>query len=172
MLPVGEYPGEVIAQDLIAAGTGTPQAVFKVRLDNQQDSNGYPVDRTVFCPITDKTIERFADDLVRQFGKCPAKPSELDPTSPSHMSYLGCHCMLWCSHETYEGTTREKWKFSNPDAAGGKKLPDDDLMKLDALFGAAFAGKAKKTKPLNGGSPPPVKAERPAAATADDEIPF
>lgn len=164
MYAVGEYEATVTGQALTTTKNGNPQIEVICSLKGTSDENGNPVIRTVFMPLTAKTVEFVAADLERVFGFCPEKWSQLSPDSPSFVKLMG-DVVLYCKHEEYEGRPKERWSFSDPTRGGGRKAPEaNQLMALDAMFGAALAG--RKRPPTNG-------AKKPAAApTHDDEIPF
>lgn len=165
MLEAGEYEASVVGQALTTTKNGQPQVEIVCSLKDFTDDNGNQLTRTVYLPLTEKSAKYVADDLERVFGYVPEKWSHLSPDSPSFVKLLG-DVMLYCKHDEYQGAVKEKWSFSDPTRGMRPAPAPDQLMAMDALFGAALNGKKKA----------PKAAAAPQAATAtaakSDDIPF
>jgi hypothetical protein len=115
--------------------------------------------------VTEKTINRLIEDL-RGIGWNGTKLSELDPSNPSHHSFIDQEIEVDCDHDgefdrfdlAYEPSTQAE---SMPGIAS----------KLDKLYGKALVAAA----PAKKATPKPAAAAVPEGVPADDgddEIPF
>ena len=168
----GVYVGEVTAQALSKASTGTNQFVlrFKVLGTPSDDGSFFPdaqkYERTIYMALTEKTMPFVAEALER-LGYGAGSFGPLDPSHPNHESFVGNQIDVYCKHQSDQsGEMRERWQL-NHGATGIKVVPleANEVRKLDALF-----GKALKAKPKS--PPQPGGAVRDAITITDDEIPF
>lgn len=167
--PVGVYIGEITAQALSKASTGTTQFVlrFKVLGVPTEDDSFIPdqhkYERTIYMSITEKTIP-YVTEALEKLGYGAGSFGPLDPSHPNHESFVGNQIDLYCKHEADQsGDMREKWQISRG-ASGIKVVPLEpkEIRELDALF-----GKSLKPKSVN----KPVLVEDSTVIT-DDDIPF
>lgn len=167
MMEVGEYEATVTGQAMTTTKNGHPQIEIVCSLKDFLDDNGNPLTRTVYMVLTDKTVKYVADDLERVFGYVPEKWSHLSPDSPSFVKLLG-DVMLYCKHDEYDGKLKEKWSFSDPTRGMRPAPAPEQLMTLDAMFGAALAGKKKAPKAAAAPKAEPATT----APKGNDDIPF
>ena len=188
----GRYWAKVIGQQFGEAKTGNPQFVLRIAILGKLD----PVDpkgdliscpsgeRTIWRTITDKTIDRFIQDL-QTLGFKGTSFSQLEPKGDNYHNLSGTEVPVYCEHETSNqtGELREQWGIVNEGGAPQvKELDPKGIRKLDALFGkqlkALSAPEAASAAPQ--GKPPKPAPERSdrgqalqkAAAERDDGIPF
>lgn len=184
----GKYWGKITRQGFNEASTGTPQFVLSFEVVGQMnpaDPAGdlLPVtaryERTAFMPLTEKTIERFLDDLA-MLGFEGQSFAELNPDAETHVSFVEQEAMFSCEHDSYEGKTRERWRLASGGGTFELKNPLDakGYRKLDTLFGKALKSRFTGTKPAAKPAPEKRQAPEPAPVGADDgdapsdDIPF
>lgn len=166
MYDAGEYEATVTGQAMSYTKNNNPQVEVICALKGCTDENGNQVTRTVYMPLTEKTVKNVADELERVFGYVPEKWSHLSPDNSPFVKLSG-DVVLYCKHEEYQGAIKERWSFSDP-SRGRRPAPEpDQLRSLDAMFGSALTGKKKPPKAVNGA--PAAKAE---TANNDADIPF
>jgi hypothetical protein len=90
-----------------------------------------PEQRTYFKAITKKTIAWLLADL-KSIGYDRAGFQYLDPEVPDAVDLFDRGIDLVCDHETYQGSTRERWSnFRKPTL---EKLDRNELRRLDSEF--------------------------------------
>lgn len=178
---IGNYIGEVTAQALGKASTGTPQFVLRFRVLGKPDPSDpgsfTPVqeyERTIYRAITPNTIDYVVQDLEK-LGYERGGFGALDPSHQDHQSFVGMQIDVYCKHENNaKGDLGEKWQLSRG-ASGLKVDPIDSkgVRELDALFGKSLKAKLPKTssvakpQPVMAGGPPPFSEE-----VTDEDVPF
>lgn len=166
MLDAGEYEATVTGQSLSYTKNNNPQVEVICTLKGFINDDGNQVTRTVYMPLTEKTVKNVADELERVFGYVPEKWSHLSPDNSPFVKLSG-DVVLYCKHEEYQGNVKERWSFSDP-SRGRRPAPEpDQLRSLDAMFGSALSGKKKPPKAASVAPAPPR-----AAANNDADIPF
>lgn len=192
---VGMYNAEITGQGLTESSVKkTPQFFLSVVPFQQILSTGEVEDipmgerfeRTIFRPITEKTIEYLVEDL-RRIGFAGKSFDQLVLGSPNCCDMRGRSINVRCEHEKYEGKTRERWSL----AWGGtgyqaEPMADETVRKLNALYGKQLkekCGNGTSAKPAVPVAPEPqeleskekfAEGELAAAAEAEDvdDIPF
>lgn len=181
----GRYLGRVVKQKLGEASTGNPMFVLTFDVLGLIDP-AHPDDdlisvaageRSIFRVITDKTTEYLIADL-KALGFTGQRPSQLDPDSSEHQSFVNQEINVTCSHETYDGKMRERWQLDR----GGleiKALEPQSMRKLDAIFGRNFkdafgAGPAPKQEIVTGTQweQDNAKDKQPVPTADHGDIPF
>lgn len=169
--PVGVYVGEVTAQALSKASTGTTQFVLRFKvLGTPTDDGGFFPDahqyeRTIYMAITEKTIG-FVTEALEKLGYGAGTFGALDPSHPNHESFVGNQIDVYCKHQADQsGELRERWQLSRG-SAGIKVVPLEpkEVRELDALFGKNLKAKQKVSQPV------PVATD--GTEITDDDIPF
>lgn len=166
----GVYVGEVTAQALSKASTGTIQFVlrFKVLGVPTDDGSFFPdahkYERTIYMAITEKTIP-YVSEALEKLGYGAGSFGPLDPSHPNHESFVGNQIDVYCKHETDKsGEMREKWQISRgASALTVVPLEPKEVRELDALFGKSLKGKSIVNKPV------PIQE---STVITDDDIPF
>ncbi len=111
-------------------------------------------EQKLFMPFLDENGEpaKHIDKTIAalKFLGFVGEPSQLDPESKNHHSFVGQTIPCYCTHKAdKEGKIWERWYVNTPKAA---PTPVDNpmLRKLDALFGKALKGNGKPAdKPKN-----------------------
>lgn len=173
---IGAYVAEILSQSLAEAGTGTPQFALRVKILGTPTSDGGYVevtqkyDRSVYMPLTEKTMSWVAPNLVK-LGFKGEKVSELDPDSPNHQSFVGDQVDLWCSHrDDGKGGWQESWGISNQGQQREKVALDiKKTRQLDSLFGKALRANAPPPQVQTKASP---VVNQHSQEITDDDIPF
>lgn len=167
----GLYRCTIISQALGESNTGTPQFVFRFRIEalvsGDQEFGADEGERTCYVYLSEKTME-FAVRDIKSLGFDKNSLRYLDPKIAGFHDFVGQSVQMYCKHEMYDGKTREKWNISNPTALEVKPVEASKLRDLDNLFGRALkaSGPVKST----------VRQPQPAAVFAngitDDDVPF
>ncbi len=177
----GTYLAEIIGQGFNEAKTGTMQFCLRIvpKLLFASDGEEHLVlqeyERTIFRPITDKTVSWVLEELTA-LGWQGTKWGELDPQTEGHHSFVGQNTKVLCQHEEYESSIRERWQLFSETREMPVVAPDK-LRRLDDAFGRAVKD-FRKGNPVPvappAPTPTPEAAERDAAAAEnkDDDIPF
>jgi hypothetical protein len=171
----GRYRGEIVAQALGQAGTGTPQLVIRFKVIEFED--GTPIDhqyeRTIFRAITAKTMPYLLEDL-KTLGYNRDSFRYLDPNENEHHSFIGQDFIAFCQHKRdLQDNLREQWGVAT--AGIGKlevaPLESKKLRELDNLF-----GKQLRSELLNSVKPEAHHRATVAAAESEhiteDDVPF
>jgi hypothetical protein len=90
-----------------------------------------PETRTYTKAITPKTIDWLISDL-KEIGYDRPGFKYLDPEVPGAVDLFDREITMVCDHESYEGSTRERWSIFREPAR--KKVARDELDRLDARF--------------------------------------
>lgn len=166
---VGLHTGVITRQSLTKASTGNMQAVIGVKIlgipqgEVSFEPHRAQYERTIYWTITEKTMP-FIVEKLKTLDFKGTKFSQIDPSSPEHVSMIHQQVDLWCKHEErQDGSVGEKWDISN---GGGQKeytpLAAKELRQLDSLFGKALAEK----------SPPKKQTPNDDPGITDEDIPF
>lgn len=165
----GVYVGEIISTAMTAAKTGTPQFAVRFKVMGTPDpqnpenflTNVQQHDRTMYRPITDKTIDYVSEDL-QAMGFSGASFADLEKTQEFNGKFFD----FYCKHEVgQDGQKREKWSLSRgPGGFAPEPLPNAKIRKLDALFGKNLR---KSDKPKQ--QPRTVPIDQ---GVADDDVAF
>jgi hypothetical protein len=172
----GRYRVRVIDQALGKASTGTPQFVLKFTVigkvigpDALADVTQY--DRTSYHYITEKTAERFAQDL-RQIGFFGDSFQQLSLDHPEAHDFRSAELDMYCGEDKNQnGEPRERWSFAMASAGlDVQPLDRKSARELDSLFG----------RHLKAAKPPAAKAAPATSAAAstvvdgitDDDVHF
>ena len=119
--------------------------------------------RTAYLYITDKTIERFRDDL-ETLGFDRDSFKYLDPKTPGFFDFAGREGDMYCQHQEYNGDKSERWGVAGkPRGLSVQELDAKGIRSLDSLFGKALKGLAKAPAP----KPVAVKGQ-----VDDGDVPF
>jgi hypothetical protein len=179
----GVYVAKVVQQGLTKASTGNTQFILRFRVEGKPD----PVDpesmqavaefeRTIWMTITEKTVERIVGDL-RNLGYRAESFGPLDPSHPSHESFVGNQIEVYCKHEADQsGNQRERWQLNRAAAAIEiKPLEAKEVRQLDMMFGRALKG-TPSAKPTSTRTPTrqydTVSVASDGTEITDDDIPF
>lgn len=172
----GTYQAKITTWGLSKAKTGTNQffICFKPTGQIVEDGDGRGIipcsdhERTIFRPITENTINYVIDDL-QQLGYNRDGFQYLDPAAQNAHNFAGQDIEVVCAHESYQGKDKERWSFGW--AGGGslqlKPLENDDVRKLNALFGKRLmSAKTAAASKANGATPnqAPARPASPAPA--------
>jgi hypothetical protein len=164
--PEGRYRGRGIAQGFTHAITsGNP--VFKLRfrvlsLGDRVDNSLPELERMLYLPLTEKTIDRSFDDL-EALGFIGETLDGLDSQKEGFFNFAGREFELICRHEKdQDGNLRERWGV--PPAE--RPLSKDKLRELDRLW-------ARRRRKANGSvaaiaTPPEACKE----GVDDSDVPF
>ncbi len=180
----GTYLAEIIGQGFNEAKTGTMQFYLRIvpKLLLTSDGEEHPVlqeyERTIFRPITDKTVSWVLEELAA-LGWQGTKWGELDPQTEGYHSFVGQETKVLCQHEDYESSTQERWRLFSETREMPVVAPDK-LRRLDDAFGRAIKDFRKSNPAPAVTSAPaatPEAVERDAAAAQvkddnDGDIPF
>lgn len=177
----GDYWGTITRQAMGKTKTDKPQLVLSFTVlgaVDPENPEGYIVadnqyERTMFRVITDKTVKYACED-VEQLGLEISSWSQLDPSSPSHVSAVGSSHKFRCSHESWEGNVNEKWSLARGgDGVAVTPLDDKSMRLLDAMFGKSLK-QATKPKPAPVSKAPlaDANAAMQESASAEVDIPF
>lgn len=177
----GKYIGKVIQQGFTKAKTGTTQFVLRVKVlgypneDGSYTPDAHQYERTIYMPITDKTID-FVAQTLEYLGYNRPGFGPLDPSHPQHQSFVDNQVDLYCAHEADQnGEQRERWRIDRGMGSGAKldPLSPKEVRELDALFGKAIrpAGTSAPSTPSPAKSNPNDFVLAGTEIT-DDDIPF
>ena len=171
----GMYRVKVTRWGLTKARTGNTQFVISFKpigfIDPSYPQGEYGPcsdhERSIFCVITDKTIDRVVSDL-RHLGYEQDNFDGLNPLDPAAHNFEGLEFDAECFFENYQGQQKEKWQFGW--GGGGmeiKPLESNEIKKLNALFGKKFKSDNKSDKRA------PVASKKQNAPIGEEEdIPF
>ena len=118
--------------------------------------------RTYSKAITTKTIDWVMSDL-KAIGFDRDSFRYLDPEVPGAVDLFDREIDVVCDHETYNGTTRERWSIHREPTR--KKLRRDELTELDARYG-------DKLKRVFGKATAGNSSVAPGPAPGSDDVPF
>jgi hypothetical protein len=190
----GTYRVRIVAQGFVDSEYGTQFSII-VGVPTME---GDEFTRTVFLPLLDADGNRatFSNgedaasktlDAIRYLGfpEGEVKLSKLDPAHTEHHSFVGQEIMCYCQVKDRDGDTVERWYINVPrtNVLEEQRSGEGSLKKLDAMFGQALKGSAKKpkakpkpaSKPAQEPAPEP-EAEPPAEDEAgvppSDGVPF
>ncbi len=193
----GEYWGDVVDHGLTEAQTGTPQLYVRFLVlgkvsavdPEQYDEAGEQYERTVYRPITDKTIDFVTEDMERlDFHGTMFEDFKAD--GPGDFDIRGTQFKFFCKHEVYNHVQKEKWSIARERTT--TPVADDAMKRLQTTFGKYLKPLAKSgpaaasSGPATGSLAPPAesppaevsvtKADQANAemdkAAGDDSIPF
>jgi hypothetical protein len=180
----GRYRGQIVAQALGQAKTGTPQFVLRFKVLEFENGESAPAqyERTIFRSLTVNTMPYVIEDL-KTLGYTRDNFNCLDPNDPNHHSFVGQDVVVFCQYEDgQDGNEREKWGIAS--GGGGKlevePLGSGKLRELNNLFGKQLRSElghaksqAKPTAAPNRPTPSAVASEPPPHAPVDDDdVPF
>lgn len=153
----GLYLVRVTSNGLTKSSTGTPQAYIDVVVvgkypENDPEAEVEPVEskkRTIFLPLTEKTIDRVAEEFASLGVVSDLSPKRImDKSSDDFVSLADTEFKAYVSHDEYQGKVREKWSINRRRAY---EEPDDETFsKLDALDEAWKARMSKLGASPNG----------------------
>lgn len=178
----GTYLAEIIGQGFNEAKTGTMQFCLRIvpKLLFASDGEEHPVtqeyERTIFRPITDKTVDWVLEELTA-LGWQGSKWGELDPQTEGYHSFVGQEVKVLCQHEEYEGSMQERWRLFSEGREMAPVAPDK-LRRLDDAFGRAIKDFRKDNTAPTGTTAPPAptpeatELDAAAAEATGDDIPF
>lgn len=175
----GIYRGRVTTWGLTkSASKGTNQFVLRfvvLGIVDQSDPEAGLIscpqmERSVYRPITEKTVDWVIDDLQKIFGYDRESFAYLDPSHPGAFNFGEFETNFRCAHEVYQGKTQERWSFDSG-SSEITPLEKSEVDKLDALFGKRLKrDKKPATVPVGDGNG--ATAPTPTPAPVDDGIPF
>jgi hypothetical protein len=172
----GVYRGRITEQALGESSNGNAQIVirFEVTAKVERDNSMSQVEerqRTAFLTITEKTIDRIAQQL-QALGYDRESFRFLDPRQPGYFDLTNTEADFVCNHEEYQGKNREKWQVRTPYESGPlevKPIESKKLREIDNLFGKHLKAAAKQ----GSGAPKPTAQQSAAPAViTDDDVPF
>jgi len=179
----GKYLCRVTRQALGETKNGNPQFVLSFDPMGMVDSRNPEGDliacpnyeRSVFRSITKKTVDWVLDEVKHLCELAGIKESlsgfeYLDPNTSGFFDFTGVEFEATCSHETWEGKTREKWSIWTGGSMEVTPLDNSKARKLNSLY-----GKELKSKFPNGArksEKKPAQQEAAPAGPPDDDIPF
>lgn len=172
----GRYLVRITDQALGKASTGTPQFALRFlvlgRIVGEEVEEVTEYERTAYFYITDKTAERFTQDL-ETLGFAGQSFRQLDLSDGNCHDFRGQEAHMWCGEgQNLNGDPKEVWGVARQASQlEVQPLEPKAARELDNLFG-------KYLKKSNGGTPKsaaPQQASRPIAganAPDDSDIPF
>ena len=171
----GTYLAEVIGQGFNEAKTGTMQFCLRfvpklLFASGEEHAVLQEYERTIFRPITDKTLDWVLDDLAA-LGWQGNKWSELDPQTQNYHSFVGQEIKVKCLHEEYEGTMQERWQLFS-EAREVVPVAPDKLRRLDDAFGRAIKEYRKGSPAATPPGITPAEVQTEVDAASDSDIPF
>ncbi len=163
---LGKFECEIAGHRLTVSSNGThpgefdPNVVFKRDAAGPGEGGGGGVRRKKWMTLTDKTIDRFAEDLA--FVGFTGSPAQLDPSHNQHVSLIGKISPWFSSKSSYNGKDREEWNVDRPRAAQAPKAIDQHtLMEADALWGDKFKSSQTSYGGSQGTAPPTDPGDAP-----------
>ncbi|MAH46991.1 hypothetical protein CMI37_14285 [Candidatus Pacearchaeota archaeon] len=190
----GEYWAEILNHGLTESRKlKTPQLFVTMRVlgtVNPEEPDKYdPVqrqyERTIYKPLTDKTVA-FVMDFLVAIGFTGERYADFDLLNGGSCDLRGNSIKVYCEHETYNAKEQERWNLSR----GSRVQPMEQtaVSRLDSLFGqelrSRMRGKKKNSKketpPVNDKEPTPSQKAQKVLDSAnevlsrepDDNIPF
>ena len=172
MMKAGLYKARIANWGFNKAKTGTPQLVFQFDLmaeidptlpDAMTQFQEPYVQRSLFRALTKDAVEYVVEDL-KKLGYDRETFDEFDPAHPNAFPFKGVEFDVKCEHDVWNNRPVERWAFSW--AGGGPAmgaLPQDDMRKVNMLFGAKLKG-LRAGKPAGVMAPPSQAAAPPASA--------
>jgi hypothetical protein len=148
----GKYRCKVTEQSFTKAKTGTHQ--FELRFvpegrynDQTGELEACAADeRTIFRPITEKTVDGIFQDLDKLFGYTDTTFSRLDPGHQECFSLVGMEFDAQLDYETWNQKERERWRWlAGNGRPQGQLLDSDDIRKLDTMFARNKKPNGKQT---------------------------
>jgi hypothetical protein len=150
MIEEGDYRARVEDYGVSPADSGGqhPTVFIKFRLTGRYADGGvleeYPASfRHYFKAVTDKTYQWVLQDL-KKVGYDREKLEGFDPEAPGAPDLFSREFDVYCTHEEYEGRTKERWSVGRRPGPR-KRVGRDVLADLDARF-----GRKKKSGPRSG----------------------
>ena len=176
---IGRYFGRVTHQKVGETKKGDAQLILQfvvIGKVNPTDVDGttmLPVEaefeRTIFRTINDNTIDWIMQDLDT-LGWYGQHWRDFDESSSAFVSMVGSEHVFRCDHDTYEGTTREKWSVAG-DGMVVKPLADDKAKQLEVLFGRHLQVRKKPIADTTvAPKPTPVVPTKPITEMTPNEI--
>ena len=176
---IGRYFGRVTHQKVGETKKGDAQLILQfvvIGKVNPTDVDGttmLPVEaefeRTTFRTINDNTIDWIMQDLDT-LGWYGQHWRDFDEGSSAFVSIVGSEHVFRCDHDTYEGTTREKWSVAG-DGMVVKPLDDNKAKQLEALFGRHLQVRKKPIADTTvAPKPTPVVPTKPITEMTPNEI--
>lgn len=174
----GVFVANIVQQGLTKASTGNTQFILRFKIvgkPDPADSNALipaaEYERTIYMTITEKTAERVVENL-HHLGYRAESFGPLDPSHPSHQSFVGQQIEVYCKHEPDQsGNMREKWQLNRlPTAIEIKPLEAREVRQLDMLFGKALKGGAAPVTRQTYNQPSVSVIDN--TEITDDDIPF
>jgi hypothetical protein len=174
----GRYWGRITHQKVGETKKGDAQLILQFLVRgriNPADPEGelLPVagelERTIFRTINDNTIDWIVQDFDT-LGWYGQHWRDFDEGSSAFVSIVGSEHVFRCDHDTYEGTTREKWSVAG-DGLVVKPLDDSQAKQLEALFGRHLQVRKKPVAntPVTP-KPAPVVPVKPVGELTPNEI--
>lgn len=134
--PIGEHEAEVLDHGLVTSKTGTSGVAVKFQTEFDVITGWFY--------LTDKTVE-YTIEKLRAMGWEGDDFRELNQ-QPAVLA--GHKCVITVSHESYEGKTRAKVNFVNPEGyEGGEIQRDENAAKNAMRFNALLKSGKGKVKP-------------------------
>jgi hypothetical protein len=173
----GRYRCRIIDQALGKASTGTAQFVLRFTVlarvvgpDHIEDVTQY--ERTAYFYITEKTAERFGQDL-ESLGFAGNSFAQLDLDHERAHDFRGSEVDMWCGEDTNDkGEPRERWGVARTSAAlDVQPLDRKAARELDNLFGKHLKGGKQSPAKAAAGRPIAVPVG-PGEGITDDDVPF
>jgi len=163
---LGKFECEIAGHRLTVSSNGNHQVefdlnvLFKLNADGTREAVEGGVRRKKWMTLTDKTIDRFAEDLA--FVGFTGSPAQLDPSHNQHVSLIGKISPWFSSKSSYNGKDREEWNVDRPRAAQAPKAIDQHtLMEADALWGDKFKSSQTSYGGSQGTAPPTDPGDAP-----------
>lgn len=177
----GRYRCRIIDQALGKASTGTPQFVLKFTVmgrvsgDALEEVTQY--ERTAYFYITEKTAERFGQDL-ETLGFTGSSFQQLDLDNDRAHDFRGSEVDMYCGEDTNDrGEPRERWGVARTSGAlDVQPLDRKATRELDNLFGKHLKKPSGSPQPVRQASRAPAAVAEPPdfpqSPAGDDDIPF
>ena len=173
-LQTGVYSGTIKGQRVgETPNKRTPCIYLTIEIDKGIQSDGVTYDfpqpqtRTLSMLITDNSAQYTAADL--QTLGFNGQPSQIDPSSPNHISLVGTRAQFYNQIKN----DYENWRVNRPRGSSNERPSMDSaaLLDLDAKFGNHF-----NVAPAPATAPVSTDASAAPAATSDTsgdgDIPF
>lgn len=171
----GRYMAKVTWQAMSESSNGNPQLILKFMptgMIRENDTENlevcYELEQTVWITFTEKSMD-FAAEQLAAIGFTGNSFRQLDPQILGHQSFVGDMIQVFCEHNVWEGTKRDRWGVVTT-ASAPKPIATEKYSKLDAIFGKYLKRKAEDPKAAVAEMQKDIEAvaDKPPA----DEIPF
>ncbi len=146
LVPPGTYLGKVSQWGFgETEKKGSPYFYFVVRFhsaEDEADGRAVPLDKAGLRPFKRNInfwltkadmVKKLAGDM-NSLGYDRSDMKALDPQAPEAFDFTGVEVAAACSHQEYEGKTRESWWFERR----GRRISQEEVGNITDRFGDLF----------------------------------